>query len=97
MHRYMSVEWPTIHSSYTKYSLQLPTVIECKNSTDALYFHTVYIVIFGTGRDYLLSDKCNTNTTSNSNPGSYKLPGNDMMMGEDQFKVADFEVFQIVC
>jgi len=63
----------------------------------AIYNHSVYGPTFGHGHNLRLWDNCNSNKDSYSNPSvSYNGPtSHDVLAGERNFSVKDYEVFQV--
>ncbi len=88
------------------FSLHHKSVHQVKQTYNAVTHRKDYLAIFGQGYDISLSNKCNENTVSKSYFGCcYELPemmvaGSEQakahMAGTYQFKVKEFEVFQII-
>ena len=68
----------------------------CKNTSYSVYHHSSYGPTFG-GYDFYLCNNCNTTNSSYANLGhSYNAPrDNNKLAGSYNFKVLDYEVFQI--
>ena len=51
---------------------------------------------FGKGNDFVIFDGCTTNTNSYSNcPYTYKTVRNELLGGQYNFQVKDYEVYSV--
>lgn len=76
-----------------------PARFPVKRKSFALIHHADHGPIFGAAPDLLISDNCNSNNKSISFLGHSYDAGTaptNILMGENYFSVADYEVFQLV-
>lgn len=76
-----------------------PIRFDVKRKSFAMIHHPDHGPIFGAAPDLLISDNCNSNSKSISFLGHSYDAGSapsDVLMGENYFTVADYEVFQLL-
>ncbi|ETO30065.1 hypothetical protein RFI_07052 [Reticulomyxa filosa] len=77
---------------------RVPGKFECFEPTTATYSDGGLGPAFGGGHDFYVSDMCNVQNDSSSNPGnSYSCPTTQSFLtGTGQFLVKEYEVFELV-
>lgn len=68
------------------------------NNQSAIYCNSSYGPTFGNGHDFNISNQCKSNTSSYDNTGNYHYDTKGKkfaLAGEYNYKVLDYEVFQI--
>ena len=86
-----------LRSSQAEMKNKTPIKFNIKNDQvqNAIYTGASYGLIFGSGHDLVIYDKCNINNCTSA-PGTFDFKCADILGGKQYFKVKEIELFQVV-